>query len=152
MKNRTYHRLLPLVLVAFIIPSFFLIAGIVWAQAKTEKSKFTAVVTDSQGVETELKHVIFYWEEKVSETSFVPHELVHMPVKQGTATVNVKFDRIKQIEVKPGANDGSPVFSITLTTGKTGDFTSAVKGSFKGETEFGEVELPAGSLKKVAFK
>lgn len=122
------------------------------AQPKAEKSKFTAHITDNQGVETELKHVIFYWEEKVSETSFVPHELVHVPVKQGSATVNVKFEKIKQIDVKPGADKAPPAVAITLTSGKTGEFTLAVNGTFKGETDFGEVELPANGLKKVIFR
>lgn len=123
-----------------------------WAQPKAEKSKFTAVATDSQGVETELKHVIFYWEEKVSETSFVPHELTHLPVKKGNATVNVKFETIKQVDVKPAADKAPLAVTITLTTGKTGEFTLAVNGIFKGENDFGEVELPANGLKKVVFK
>lgn len=38
------------------------------ADAKAEKT-FTMAVTDQQGVETELKNGIFYWEEKMSETS-----------------------------------------------------------------------------------
>jgi hypothetical protein len=122
------------------------------AQPKPEKSRFTAQVTDTQGIETELKHAIFYWEEKVSETSFVPHELVHIPVKQGSATVNVKFEKIKQLEVKASADKAPPAVTITLTTGKTGEFSLAVNGTFKGETDFGEVELPANGLKKVVFK
>jgi hypothetical protein len=126
--------------------------SIAWAQAKPEKSKFTAVVTDVQGVETELKHVVFYWEEKISETSFVPHELVHVPVKQGSATVNVKFEKIKQIDVKPAADKAHPAVMISLVNGKTGEFVLSVNGTFKGETDFGEVELPAQGLKKVVFK
>jgi hypothetical protein len=121
------------------------------AQPKPEKS-FSALVTDAQGVESELKNVIFYWEEKVSETAFVPHELRHVPVKKGTATVNVKFDNIKQIDVKPGTDNGLPSLTITLTNGKTGEFGLAIKGSLKGESEFGEVELPVSGLKKVTFK
>jgi hypothetical protein len=121
------------------------------AQPKAEKS-FSALVTDAQGVESELKNVIFYWEEKVSETAFVPHELRHVPVKKGTATVNVKFDNIKQIDVKPGTDNGLPSLTITLTNGKTGEFGLAIKGSLKGESEFGEVELPVSGLKKVTFK
>ena len=37
--------------------------GLSAADGKTEKS-FTIAVTDQQGVETELKNGIFYWEEK----------------------------------------------------------------------------------------
>ena len=58
------------------------------AADKAEKT-FQMAVTDQQGVETELKNVIFYWEEKMSETSFVPHELRHLPAKRGTAIVNM---------------------------------------------------------------
>jgi len=123
-----------------------------WAQQKSEKS-FHAVLTDAQGLETEVKNVIFYWEEKISETAFVPHELRHIPVKRGTTTVNVKFETIKVIEVKPGADAKTlPTLLVTLTNGKTGEFTLAIDGKFKGDSDFGEVELPASSLKKVAFK
>jgi hypothetical protein len=121
-----------------------------WAQ-KPEKS-FSATVTDAQGVETEVKNILFYWEEKVSETAFVPHELKQVPVKRGTATVNVKFDTIKQIDVKPSSDKGLPLLNITLANGKTGEFALAINGSFKGDSDFGEVELPAHGLKKVVFK
>jgi hypothetical protein len=121
------------------------------AQQKGEKS-FSALVTDAQGIETEVKNLLFYWEEKVSETAFVPHELKQVPVKRGTATVNVRFDTIKQIEVMPGPDKAPPVFTITLTNGKTGEFALAIAGSFKGESDFGEVELPANGIKKIVFK
>ena len=123
----------------------------VFSQTKAER-QFQATVTDGQGIETEIKNVMFYWEEKVSETAFVPHELRHVPVKKGTATVNVKFDNIKQIEVKPSADSGLPSLAITLTNGKIGEFALAIKGSFRGESDFGEVDLPASGLKSVRFK
>lgn len=119
--------------------------------AKVEKA-FTLAVTDAQGVETELKNGIFYWEEKMSETSFVPHELRHLPSKRGTATVNIKFDQIKQIDMKPGADKAAPAMTVTLANGKSGEFVPAVNGSFKGESDFGQVEIPIGSLSKVVFK
>jgi hypothetical protein len=123
-----------------------------WSQTKGEKT-FQATLTDAQGVETEVKNVIFYWEEKISETAFVPHELKQIPVKRGTTTVNVKFDTIKVIDVKPGADPKAlPALTVTLTNGNTGEFALAIDGKFKGDSDFGEVELPAGSLKKVAFK
>lgn len=121
------------------------------AQSKTEKT-FSAVVTDAQGLDNDVKNINFYWEEKVSETAFVPHKLRHVPVKRGTATVNVKFESIKQIDVKPGADKALPTLTITLTNGKTGEFGLAIDGKFKGESEFGEVELPATGLRKVVFK
>lgn len=119
--------------------------------AKVEKA-FTLAVTDVQGFETELKNGIFYWEEKMSETSFVPHELRHLPSKRGTATVNIKFDQIKQIDMKPGADKAAPAMTVTLANGKSGEFVPAVSGSFKGESDFGQVEVPIGSLSKVVFK
>jgi hypothetical protein len=121
------------------------------SQPKAER-QFHATVTDGQGIETELKNIIFYWEEKVSDTAFVPHELRHVPVKKGTATVNVRFDTIKQIEVKPSADSGLPSLAITLNNGKTGEFALAIKGSFRGESDFGEVDLPANGLKAIRFK
>ncbi|WP_447977660.1 hypothetical protein [Candidatus Nitrospira bockiana] len=122
-----------------------------WAQNKSEKS-FTAVVTDAQGLETEVKNFLFYWEEKVSETAFVPHELKQVPVKRGTSTVNVRFETIKQIDVKPSEDKAPPVFLITLGNGKSGEFALAIMGSFKGESDFGEVEFPAHSVKKIMFR
>jgi hypothetical protein len=132
---------------AFCIPTMIGAAG-----AQKPEKTFSATVTDAQGIETEVRNIQFYWEEKVSDTAFVPHELKQVPVKRGTATVNVKFDTIKQIDVKPGTDKGLPVFSITLSNGKTGEFALAINGSFKGDSDFGEVELPATGLKKIVFK
>jgi hypothetical protein len=121
------------------------------AQPKGDKA-FHAVTTDTKGVETEVHGVIFYWEEKISDTAFVPHELKEVPVKRGTATVKIKFDAIKTIDVKPSGNGVPPGVLITLNDGKSGEFTLAIAGSFKGQSDFGEVELPAGELKRLAFK
>lgn len=122
-----------------------------WAQPKAEKT-FHAVATDAKGIETDVKNLVFYWEEKISETAFVPHELKELPVKRGTATVKIKFENIKQIELKSSGNGAPPNVSITLNDGKTGDFVLAIAGSFKGQSDFGEVELPAAEIKKVTFK
>jgi hypothetical protein len=121
------------------------------AEPKGDRS-FQAVVTDAQGLETELRNVIFYWEEKVSETSFVPHELRHFPVKRGTSTVNIKFDSIKQVDVKASDDKSTPVISISLANGKTGEFVPAVNGSVRGESDFGQVDVPIHSLSKMVFK
>lgn len=126
-------------------------AGAALAQPKGDKA-FQAVATDAKGVETEVHGIIFYWEEKISETSFVPHELKEVPVKRGTATVKIKFDVIKTIDVKPSGNGTPPAVSITLNDGKAGEFILAIAGSFKGQSDFGEVELPAVELKRIAFK
>lgn len=149
MKQR--RSVLALMVPGIILALLCGIAGPASAESKNDKV-FSATVTDAQGIESEVKNVLFYWEEKVSETAFVPHELRHVPVKRGTATVNVKFDTIKQIDIKPASDKGLPMLLITLTNGKTGEFGLAIDGKFKGESDFGEVELPAGGLRKVVFK
>ncbi len=122
------------------------------AAEKAEPS-VAALLTDAQGIETEVTHLLFYWEEKVSATAFVPHELRYVPMKRGNATVNVKFETIKLLEALPASSgQASPIFSITLQNGKTGQFALAINGSFKGTSDFGEVVLPAVSLKKIVFK
>lgn len=128
-----------------------LIGNAAWAQSKTEKV-FHAVTVDAKGVETDVKNLVFYWEEKISETAFVPHEVREVPVKRGTATVKVKFEGIKHIDLKPSGSGALPQVTITLNDGKTGEFLLAIAGSFKGQSDFGEVELPATDLKKVTFK
>ncbi len=126
-------------------------AETVLAEPKGEKT-FHVLATDAKGVETDIHGVIFYWEEKVTETAFVPHEMREVPVKRGTATVKIKFDAIKAVELKPSGNGMPPAVSITLNDGKTGEFTLAIAGSFKGQSDFGEVELPAAELRRIAFK
>lgn len=121
------------------------------AEPKADR-QFLAIVSDSQGLETELKNVIFYWEEKISETSFVPHELRYFPVKRGTSTVNIKFETIKQVDVKPSDGKTAPAITITLTNGKTGEFVPAMDGSLRGESDFGQVEVPIQSITKIIFK
>jgi hypothetical protein len=128
-----------------------LLAGPALAQHKGEKT-FHAVAIDAKSVETDVKNVIFYYEEKISETAFVPHEMRELPVKRGTATVKIKFDGIKHIDLKSSGSSAPPNVTITLNDGKTGDFVLAIQGSFKGQSEFGEVELPAAELKKLTFK
>lgn len=104
------------------------------------------------GVETDVKNVIFYWEGKISETAYVPHELREVPVKRGTATVKIKFEGIKHIDLKPSGNGAPPHVRITLNDGKMGEFVLAIAGSFKGQSDFGEVELPAAELNKISFR
>ncbi|MBA5865008.1 MAG: hypothetical protein H8K06_00340 [Nitrospira sp.] len=125
----------------------------VWSETsgKVERT-FNAVVTDSQGGDAEIKNMIFYWEEKVSETAFVPHELREVPVKRGSATIRIRFDQIKQIDLKPSVDSALLHMVITLSNGKTGEFTFAVKGSFKGMSDFGDIEFPTTGLAKIVFK
>lgn len=138
-------------LLAGVTAALLLFASHAGAQGKSEKT-FNASITDTQGVETEVKNVTFYWEEKLSETAFVPHELRQLPVKRGTATVQVKFETIKQIDVKQNPDKGLPTFAITLTNGKSGEFTAALAGSFRGESDFGQTEIPISTITKVIFK
>lgn len=126
-------------------------AGSTWAEGKADKP-FHALTVDAKGVEMEVKHVVFYWEEKISDTSFVPHELKEVPVRRGTATVKIKFDNIKQIDVVPSGNGALPTVTITLADGKRGEFPLALAGSFKGQSDFGEVDLPVAELKRLTFK
>jgi hypothetical protein len=135
--------LLTFILVGLSSPAF--------SQNKSEKT-FTVVITDSQGVETEMRNALFYWEEKVSDTAFVPHELKHVPVKRGSATVNVKFDGIKTIEMKPTRDKSLPLLSISLANGNSAEFALAIPGSFKGMSDFGETELSATAIHKILFK
>ncbi|MCC6141659.1 MAG: hypothetical protein IT389_13695 [Nitrospira sp.] len=124
------------------------------AQQSLDKAdrQFQATITDSQGVESELKQIRFYWEEKISDTSFSPHELKEIPVKRGTATVTVKFWNIRQIEVRSNAGGEPPLLTITLTNGKTGEFALAIPGSIKGQSDFGEVDVPASGIAKLVLK
>lgn len=152
MKTQVDHRMGWGGVTAVLGLAFLCWAPVASAADNRAEKTVQLVVTDQQGVETELKNGIFYWEEKMSETSFVPHELRHLPSKRGTATVNIKFDQIKQIEIKPGADKAVPAMTVTLINGKTGEFVPAVSGSFKGESDFGQVEVPVGSISKVVFK
>jgi len=122
-----------------------------FGQNKSEKA-VTVIITDGQGLETELRNAVFYWEEKVSETAFVPHELKHVPVKRGSATINVKFDAIKTIDVKSGAENTLPLLVIALVNGNSAEFSLALPGSFKGLSDFGETELPVTAIRKILFK
>lgn len=150
-ERMTQRTLMALSVAAGLFAATLLMGGPVWAETKGDRH-FQAVTTDAKGVETEVKNIIFYWEEKVSETAFVPHELREVPVKRGTATVKIKFENLKQIDVKPSGNGALPSVAITLNDGKTGEFGLAIAGSFKGQSDFGEVELPAAELKKIVFK
>lgn len=135
---------------AVIVAGLLLTPLMAQAEPKAEKT-FTAVVTDTQGVDTEIRNLIFYWEERLSETAFVPHELRHLPVKRGSTTNNIPFDKIKQIETKPGGNEGIAVV-VTLMNGKTGEFVLTIPGSFRGESDFGQADVQAKSVAKVVLK
>ncbi len=143
-------------------PALFLISGLftciliglsspALSQNKGEKT-FAATVTDNHGIETEIKNIQFYWEEKISETAFVPHELRHVPVKRGNATINIKLDGIKTIEMRSPGEKSLPAIAISLANGNSGEFTLAISGNFKGLSDFGETEIPATAVRKIVFK
>jgi len=146
-RSKPVMKIILYTMIAVMMPSSPL-----WAAEGKSDKVFHATATDVKGVDTDMKNVLFYWEEKVSETAFVPHEVREVPVKRGTATVKIKFDSIKHLDFKPSGNGALPGVTIMLTDGKTGEFTLAIAGSFKGLSDFGEVELPAGELKKIVFK
>ncbi|ALA57316.1 hypothetical protein [Nitrospira moscoviensis] len=45
-----------------------------------------------------------------------------------------------------------PTVTITLADGKRREFPLALAGSFKGQSDFGEVDLPVAELKRLTFK
>lgn len=151
MNHSMIRHIMMVCRVLCVLSVLSVIGSAAWAQNKSEKV-FHAVAVDAKGVETEVKNLIFYWEEKISETAFVPHELREVPVKRGTTTVKIKFEGIKHIDLKPSGNGAPPQVTITLHDGKVGEFSLAIAGSFKGQSDFGEVELPAAELKKLTFK
>ena len=144
-RGRTFE-----LLIAFV--SCVLLAGGTASADSDSDRSFTALITDAEGVVTELTNVSFYWEEQVSETAFVPHELKQVPVRRGAGTVKVRFATIKEIEVEPAPDSSLPLVTITLTNGKTGAFRLAIAGSFKGESDFGEMHIPANSVRRILFK
>lgn len=149
-EGRMAHRLLSHAVVVGCVAAGLLLTPMAQAEPKAEKT-FTAVVTDAQGVDTEIRNLIFYWEEKVSETAFVPHELRHLPVKRGSTTNNIPFDKIKQVETKLAGSEGITML-VTLVNGKTGEFVLTMSGSFRGESDFGQADVPAKSVAKVVIK
>ncbi len=115
-------------------------------------STFTATTTDSSGVEMTLSNARLYWEDKIDETTFVPHEITHVPVKRGAATMNVKFEHIKHIQVKSNhPKKGNAALSIALQNGKSGEFPLARAVSLVGDSDFGEIKVPVQDLRKIVL-
>lgn len=151
MNKKTHQRFTGQYLPLMAGTILWMIASGAWAESNSGKH-FHGVATDAQGLQTDIENIIFYWEENVSETAFIPHELRELPVKRGTATVKIKFDAMKQLDLKSSDNELPPVAIVTLKDGKTGEFQLAIAGSFKGQSAFGEVEFPASRLSRVVFK
>ena len=151
MNGYIITRLVALVLSIGVVSTGVMTAAVAYSETKAEKS-FSAVVTDAEGVETAINNVTFYWEEKLSETAFVPHELRHLPVKRGNSTINIRFDQIKQVENKSSGTADAVTLVITLHNGKTGEFGLSIPGSFRGESDFGQADVPVKGVAKVVFK
>ena len=113
---------------------------------------FTAQTTDAEGIEMSVFNARLYWEEKIDETTFVPHEITHVPVKHGAATINVKFQQIEKIQVKSDhPAKGRQALTIKLLSGKSGEFPLAKEVTLIGQSDFGEIRLPMKSLRALTF-
>lgn len=145
MHDRAWHRLVGLA-IAMVLSGAPALVG-----AEAERT-FEAVFVDTGGLETSVSHVVFYWEEQLSETQLALHELTHIPAKRGTVPIQIHFDKIKQVEFNNSNNRDEPVLSVTLKNGKRGEFSLQILGSFKGRTDFGEMIAGPTHLRKILFK
>ena len=68
------------------------------AQA-ADGTTFHAVITDTQGVETDVTDFVFFWEEKVNDNEVALYELRHLPMKRGAATITIKMENIQKIQI-----------------------------------------------------
>ena len=120
--------------------------------ALAQNNAFTAETTDAEGIEMSVSNARLYWEEKIDETTFVPHEITHVPVKHGAATINVKFQRIANIQVKPDhPATGRQALTIKLLNGKSGEFPLAKEVTLIGQSDFGEIRIPMKNLRSLTF-
>ncbi len=87
---------------------------------------------------SEIRNLIFYWEDKVSETAFA---LTNCGLPSGVDH-NIPFDKIKQVEAKSAGSEGIMVL-VTLASGR--EFVLTIPGSFRGESDFGQADVPAKS-------
>lgn len=129
-----------------------LLSGAAPPGALADEAGFDAVFVDATGLETPVTHVVFYWEEQLSETQLALHELTHIPARRGTVPIHIHFEKIKQVEFKQPTNGKEPILSVTLKSGKSGDFSLEIPGSFKGRTDFGEMIAGPTHLRKILFK
>ncbi len=133
---------------AFFLALTILFPTYVLAQNMT----FTAETTDAEGIQLSVSNARLYWEEKIDETTFVPHEITHVPVKHGAATINVKFQQIAAIQVKPDhPTKGRQALTIKLLNGKSGEFPLAKEVTLIGRSDFGEIRIPMKSLRSMTF-
>jgi len=110
---------------------------------------FEVTVIDAEGIESQVQNFRFYYEERLDETAFVPHELHYVPVKKGAATIQVKFSTIEKIRV--ALNGKEPELTVHLTNGKTGKFPIGIDGRFRGDSDFGEVDFLPSGIRSIIF-
>lgn len=146
------HREKPLILALISLLGLLALVPGTAAAANPSDKAFKATFTDTGGLDTDVTNLVFYWEEKLSETQLALHELKHVPAKRGTVPIQIKFESIKKIDFATPADKGQTVLSITLKNGKTGDFQLEIPGSFKGQTDFGEMIAKPNHLKRIVFK
>ena len=139
--------ILLLIAVTSVLPS----GGSGLAQSVSDTT-FHATLVDTGGLETDVTDLVFYWEEKLSETQLALHELKHVPAKRGAVPIQIQFSKIKRIDFQTPSGAHSSVLSVTLKNGKTGDFHLDIPGSFKGQTDFGEMIAKPSQLRKIVFK
>ncbi len=139
LRSKNALGLIVVVCALFSLPSFAIGA-----------QQFHATIIDAEGVETQIDNFRFYWEERLNDTSFVPHELHHVPVKKGASTINVKFSSIKEIQIS--LNGKNPELTIHLTNGKTGKFPLSIDGKFRGDSDFGETDFQPSDIKTITLK
>ena len=138
-SSKTVIGILVMICGLFNVPS-----GVQGAQ------KFNATVIDTKGEKNHMQNLRFYWEEELNDTSFVPHELRYVPVKKGVSTIQVQFANIKEIHIS--SNGKEPELTIHLNNGKTGKFPLSIAGSFRGESDFGEMDIPPSGIKSIILK
>lgn len=120
--------------------------------AMAQNGTFTAEIIDAEGIQMLISNARLYWEEKIDETTFVPHEITHVPVKHGAATINVKFEQIAKISVKPDhPTKGRQALTIKLFNGKSGEFPLAKEVTLIGQSDFGAVRVPMKGLRSLTF-
>lgn len=145
MTRKIWQRL-------FVLVIAMALSGSPGSGAVAGENTFDAVFVDAGGLETAVSHVVFYWEEQLSETQLALHELTHIPAKRGTVPIQIHFEKIKQVEFKNSADRDEPILSVTLKSGKSADFSLQIPGSFKGRTDFGEMIAGPTHLRKILFK
>lgn len=88
---------------------FLISTNVTYADPKVHKDRehFQALITDADGLQTEVSDIKIYWEEKIDETSFVPHEDRHLLVKRGKATIEIGLKKFRALRYFPNRM-GSP--------------------------------------------